>query len=349
MKKMIRLYIVIVSCLCFVACDMRELCYDHDSHAYKYQVNIVADYEQEWQYPLWPSKDWKENWPDTFNLRYSDLLPVLPSGLRVMIYDSLRYDRQNIGRNGGLVYLTELEKSFIICNNNTENIVFNDERDKEKASITTRPLMRNTYKGNSFSPMKDINAKTQPDVLYVSYVPSYIPVSVINPLDFPILLKPVVYTYYIRYEFEYGIHHVADLARGALAGMSGSVNLHTQEPGEDLATVMYDAKVRSTYIDAQVTSFGLLQDTVRLRSNLDGDYACFLNLEVRLVNGATKVFEYNDSTLSQLDVTEQVLAQPRGGVIVVKGLRVEDSEVVGFVDVNVEDWGPDKDVILDFN
>ena len=64
---------------------------------------------------------------ETINVRYSDLLPILPSGLRVMIYDSLRYDRQNIGRNGGLVYLTELEKSFIICNNNTESIVFNDE------------------------------------------------------------------------------------------------------------------------------------------------------------------------------------------------------------------------------
>lgn len=348
MKTMIRLYIAVVCCLFFVACDMRELCYDHDSHAYKYQVNIVADYEQEWQYPLTPSKDWKANWPDTFSVRYSDLMPILPSGLRVMIYDSLHYDRQNIGRDGGLVYLTESEKSFIICNNNTETLVFNDERDKEKVSVTTRALRRNTYTGSSYSPMKDLNTKTAPDILYVGYVPSYLPVSVINPLDLSVLLKPVVYTYYIRYEFEYGIHHVADLARGALAGMSGSVNLQTQEPGDDLATIMYDAKVRSTYIDAQVTSFGLLQDTVRLRSSLDGDYACHLNLEVRLVNGATKIFEYNDSTLSQLDVTEQVLAQPRGGVIVVKGLRVEDSEVVGFIDVDVEDWGPDKDVILDF-
>ena len=263
MKTMIRLCIAVVCCMCFFACDMRELCYDHDSHAYKYQVNIVADYEQEWQYPLLPAKDWRENWPDTFNVRYSDLLPILPSGLRVMIYDSLRYDRQNIGRNGGLVYLTELEKSFIICNNNTETIIFNDERKKDTASVTTtvpsvttRSISRSSYDGNQYSSLKDIDTRTEPDVLFVNYISSYQPISSIKPLDLPVLLKPVVYTYYIRYEFEYGIEHV-NQARGALAGMSGTVNLHTQEPGDELVTVMFNAKINSFGVDADVKSFGL--------------------------------------------------------------------------------------------
>ncbi|MBO5346015.1 MAG: DUF5119 domain-containing protein [Paludibacteraceae bacterium] len=343
MKKMIRLYIVIVSCLCFVACDMRELCYDHDSHAYKYQVNIVADYEQEWQYPLTPTKDWKENWPDTFDVRYSDLMPILPSGLRVMIYDSLRYDRQNIGRDGGLVYLTELEKSFIICNNNTEAVVFVDEKDKEKVSVTTRAIRRNSYGGSSYIQLKDVNTKTEPDVLYVNYIPSYVPISTIKPVDVSVLLKPVVYTYYIRYEFEYGIEHVV-LARGALAGMSGSVNLQTQEPGNDLATVMYDAKKKSFGVDANVNSFGLPHDLTDLGMQLDGgEYACGLNLEVALTNGDIKTFEF--------DVTDQVVSQPRGGVIVVKGLRVEDEEAEGELEggqVEVDDWGPYEDIIIDF-
>ena len=74
MKTMIKYFVVtLLGVLLLVSCDMRELCYDHYDHDYKYQVRIKADYEQEWQYPLSSSKDWKDFWPDTFNLAYTDL------------------------------------------------------------------------------------------------------------------------------------------------------------------------------------------------------------------------------------------------------------------------------------
>ena len=141
-----------------------------------------------------------------------------------------------------------------------------------------------------------------------------------------------------------------------MSGMSASVNLKTQEPSEDLATLMFsNAKPRSYGVDASVRSFGILQDTTRLRAQLNGDYACLLNLELTLPKGYIKEFEYdpNDSILSQLDITEQILSQPRGGVIVIKGLRVEDEEAeltgVGFdPNIAIENWGDFEDVFLDF-
>lgn len=344
MRQLINIFVsAFVAIVLLSSCDMRELCYDHNEHAYKYQVDIRAEYEQEWQYPSKPSKDWAEIWPDTFSVSYSDLIPALPAGLRVMIYDSIYNDKQNINRNGGLVYLTENEKSILLYNNDTETIIFENLEDKQDASVTTRSVSRGLYQGNSYSPMKDVNGKTEPEVLFVSYIPSYVPVHSIIAPSLDVLLKPVVYTYYIRYEFEYGLQHVA-LARGALAGMAGSVNLQTQVARDDLATVMFDAKKRSFGVDAHVRSFGLPNDMTRVQSQLNGEYACALNLDVALENGFIKSFEF--------DVTDQIIAQPKGGVIVVKGLRIEDEEAQnqgnGF-DVDVDNWGPYSDIIIEVN
>ena len=58
-------------------------------------------------------------------------------------------------------------------------------------------------------------------------------------------------------------------------------------------------------------------------------------------NGKIKSFDF--------DVTDQVAAQPQGGVIVVKCIEISDEEgtedVSGF-DVDVEDWGDYEDIEL---
>lgn len=69
-----------------------------------------------------------------------------------------------------------------------------------------------------------------------------------------------------------------------------------------------------------------------------------LNLEVRMTNGKFKTFEF--------DVTKQVKGQPRGGVIVVEGLKITDEEgggVGGGFDVNVDGWGDYIDIPLPIN
>jgi hypothetical protein len=62
-----------------------------------------------------------------------------------------------------------------------------------------------------------------------------------------------------------------------------------------------------------------------------------------LRNGKTMVFEF--------DVTEQVKAQPHGGVIVVDNIVItadDGDEGKESFDVSVDDWGDYEDVILDF-
>ena len=66
-----------------------------------------------------------------------------------------------------------------------------------------------------------------------------------------------------------------------------------------------------------------------------------LRLYYDLKNGKIKSFDF--------DVTDQVAAQPQGGVIVVKGIEISDEEGTeggsGF-DVDVEDWGDYEDIEL---
>ena len=65
-----------------------------------------------------------------------------------------------------------------------------------------------------------------------------------------------------------------------------------------------------------------------------------LNLEVMISDGTLQQFEF--------DITEQVEKQPHGGVIVVKGIKIEapkPNEGGGF-DVGVNGWGDVIDVPL---
>ena len=66
-----------------------------------------------------------------------------------------------------------------------------------------------------------------------------------------------------------------------------------------------------------------------------------LNLELLLKNGKTVIFDF--------DVTEQIQAQPHGGVIVVSGIEIKQedgSQGSGAFDVEVNDWGDYEDIYL---
>jgi hypothetical protein len=70
-----------------------------------------------------------------------------------------------------------------------------------------------------------------------------------------------------------------------------------------------------------------------------GDNVYAVQLECRMKNGKYKTFDIN--------VTDQVEKQPHGGVIVVKGLEITESEGAtsgGAFDVNVSDWGEYEDI-----
>lgn len=105
---------------------------------------------------------------------------------------------------------------------------------------------------------------------------------------------------------------------------------------------MFDCTLEDYGAEALVQSFGVPDYPGEHygRNGTDGRRYS-LNLEVRMVNGKFKTFEF--------DVTDQVKGQPRGGVIVVSGLSISNDEGLeggGSFDVDVDGWGEWVDIPL---
>jgi hypothetical protein len=264
-------------------------------------------------------------------MTYDDLRPEVPGGIRAVVYDpdGNRHDERNLAAEGGRLAMTEGRHSILFYNNNTEYIVFNDLTSSATATATTRTRTR-----AGFSELhKDERTVGQPDMLYGSYLGEYEAKPGYEAVSLPVELRPLVYTYVVRCEFSHGAQYVA-LARGALAGMAESVYLQDGHTGSGAATVFFDATVCDWGSWAQVRSFGI-PDWPGDGYTRATDRNYTLQLEVRLKNG-----KYLPPFM--VDITEQVKAQPRGGVIVITGLEVsdEDGESGGSgFDVEVGDWG----------
>ena len=180
-------------------------------------------------------------------------------------------------------------------------------------------------------------------------------------------MHPVVFSYIIRCEFEDGKEYINE-ARGALSGMAGTVNLSNRRTLDDVVTVLYeDAEVSDYGVEAVVRSFGLCNfDPIPTDEHPNGHYYTpdgvdnpdsqsrngrpradeqtrnILTLEVALKSGQTKTFE--------VDVTDRMREQPRGGVLLIKGLTVTPEEGEGNhsggFEVGVNDWGNSEEVEL---
>ena len=313
----------------------KDLCYDHDSHGASVKVDVTATWEQEWERDH--GTGWEESWSgqgwDEW-MAYNDLRPEVPDGIRAVLYTpSGTRDERNLPAEGGRLAMVEGEHTIQFYNNDTEYIVFNDDPATGTVSVTTRTRTRIGFEEMHAGE----RTVSQPDVLYSSYVESYVAKPTYEADVLPVELHPLVYTYAIRFEFSHGAQYVA-LARGALAGMAESVYLHNGKTGTEAATVFFDATVCDWGSSAQVNSFGIPDfhpgETNPSASSTRAARNYSLQLEVRLHNGEYKTFER--------DITDQIENQPRGGVIVVSGLEITDEEGQsggsGF-DVDVDDWG----------
>lgn len=277
---------------------------------------------------------WEEDW----KYDYEDLCPAPADGIRVQVYTS---DGQRIESNlpdeGGRIAMPEGTHELLFYNNDTEYIVFDGVAASESATATTRGVTRSSFH-ELHAGERTVN---QPDMLYGAYMEEYTAEKTLAPTELPVTLRPLVYTYMIRYEFESGQQYVA-LARGALAGMAETVYLNDGHTGETAATVMFDCTLEDYGAEALVQSFGVPDYPGEHygRNGTDGRRYS-LNLEVRMVNGKFKTFEF--------DVTDQVKGQPRGGVIVVSGLSISNDEGLeggGSFDVDVDGWGEWVDIPL---
>ena len=324
----------------FPSCEHKELCFDYDEHLLRSNVRIEAEYENEWQYTYANATNWKSSWPQSFGVEYDALRPGHPEGLRVQIYNADGSDNVlNIDPEGEVIQMLPGEHSLLFYNNDTEYIVFDDMQSFVSARATTRSRSRSSYMGNPYMGDDYEYTVNAPDMLYGSYIESYVAESKKETNLLPVVMRPLVFTYLVRYEFSGGLEYVA-LARGALAGMAGSVWLNSGRTSAETATVLYDCTLEPFGVQAVVRSFGIPDfPNEHYKARSGRKYA--LNLEVRLKNGKVKSFDF--------DVTDQLSNQPQGGVIVVKDIEISEEDGLeggsGF-DVDVEEWGEYEDIEL---
>lgn len=322
------------------SCDYKDLCYHHWDHALGYDVEVTANYEQEWEYPYANGTDWQANWPPRFSFGYDSLRPGIPEGLRAVVYfhEDNTNRIYNLPPYGGTLHLAAGKHDIIFHNNDTEYIVFDDMNSYASARATTRTRTRGSYQGSPFTKTKAETTVNSPDMLYGNYTEKYEVKKSQEPTPYSLTMKPLVFSYYVRFEFEHGLEYVA-LARGAMAGMAAEVYLNSGRTSPEPATVLFDCSLQPFGTDAIVKSFGVPNFPNESYTKSDEGYG--LNLELRLRNGKMISQDFN--------ITDQISAQPHGGVIVIKGVRVEDEDgkedSSGFL-VDVSDWGEFNDIYL---
>ena len=219
--------------LCLLLCTgcRKDLCYDHDQHGTSVKVDAQFSWEQEWERPY--DHNWKQEWKSEWKGSYDELRPEVAGGVRLVTYQEVaRSGESNIPATGGRLPLPEGMASLLFYNNDTEYIVFNDLTAVATASATTRTVSR----GNFQKPHASERTMNQPDMLYGNYEENYETERTLEPVKLPVRMKPLVYTYLIRYEFKKGLQYVA-LARGALAGMAESVYLKDGHTGDELSLI----------------------------------------------------------------------------------------------------------------
>lgn len=330
--------LTLTSLMLTTSCEHKDLCYNHPEHAHRYHINVIADYRTDWE-EQYEGPNWKASWPGNY-LPYDNFRPTKPAGLRVVNYNEMgEYNIHNIAPEGGVISLYEGVNDLLFYNNDTEYIVFSRLDDGASTRATTRTRTRATYMGNEYANEGE-ETVNPPDMLYANYFEDYLVEKTIKPTDLEVTLQPLVFTYKIRYEFESGLEYVS-LVRGALTGMARSVHMNTGYTSDEAATLLYDCELTDFGARAVVMSFGVpgfpnKNYPTRSESNKHA-----INLEVMLRNGNIISYDF--------DVTDQVKAQPHGGVIVVKGIIVEEEDGMqgsGAFDVEVKDWGDYEDVEL---
>lgn len=330
--------------LMLAACEHKELCFDHAEHAEGYNLRLSAQYEQEWEYRYEGGTDWQTVWRDLpqMSYAYDALRPAIPDGLRATAFPPAGGQPRvtNMPPMGGrVITLTAGPQDVLFYNNDTEYILFSAMNSSAQATASTRTRTRATYLGSPYvKASEEEHTVNQPDMLYAHYADALELPRQERPTDYLALMRPLVFTYYVRMEFSHGLEYVA-LARGALAGMASGVVMSTGQTLAEPATVLFDADLRPWGCDARVRSFGVPAFPNPNYTRTEAAYG--LNVEVRLRNGQMKKFDF--------DVTSQVRRQPHGGVITVSGLEVTDEEgkpgSSGFL-IHVDDWGEYNDVYL---
>ena len=198
--------------------------------------------------------------------------------------------------------------------------------------------------------LNDTDSKTptrgynSPDMLYGYYIDSYFGEKKLEADAMPLEMHPLVYTYLIVLGFDRGLEYVVK-ARGEMQGLATGVYLNSGTTSDESGIILFDTdacQITSHGVVASVRSFGIPGYPYDDYTTKADERRYSITLEVELRNGATKVFD-------PVDVTPQLQAHPRGGVIEVDGFAVSDEEGTaggGGFQVDVDGWGEYEDIPL---
>ena len=306
------------------SCEHKELCYDHEPHAERVEYKLELDFDCEWEYNIESNVDWEQVWKPEYGISYDDIRPKEPEGVRIHIFnedDQTETVRNLTKQNSTIRFSQEGHYDMLFYNNDTEYIVFEGLESFHTASATTR----------GFSRSRVMNA---PDMLFGAYVDSIFVEKSSQTETMTVTLKPLVYTYLVRYEFAERADEIIS-ATGALDGVACRVNLSDGRTTPDVATIGYDCTTGNFGAQALVRSFGIPDYPNPNYSRSDRKYTTYL--EVRLKDGTSKQFKF--------DITDQMAKQPHGGVILIEDIQMNESGGGAF-DVGVEGWGQAVDVPL---
>lgn len=307
----------------------KELCYNHFP-----AIDISFSWEKEWERDYGASH--AANWNSMlYGVTYDELRPTVPEWVMMVKYKEGKDPEERfLGPDGGRLIVGENERqSFLFYNGDTECIVLSDMASLPGVTASTTSRSRSSIVGLT-EKYPNARSTNQPDLFYSAFIEDVPLVLTHEVKDLPIKMQPLVYTYLVRYEFEYGLQHVR-LARGALGGMAEAVYLRDGVTSDKPTIILYDCEIKPYGCEAKVRSFGIpgFPDEYYGRAvTLAEERPYTLNLEVMLQNGKTVEFNF--------DISDQMANQPRGGVITVKGLCVEDEQSTsesGF-DVEVSGW-----------
>lgn len=324
---------LIIAVMAMMTSCRDELCYNHFA-----SLALTLDWEHEWErdYGMAHSKSWDE---ELHGYSYDALRPGKPEWVNLVRFmpDGNRTE-DYLQEEKGDIRIDQVEgQSLLLYNGDTEYIVIEDiaSLNDARATPTTRTRSTITYMTEQHPGVSTTNP---PDVLYSTFIENIPLVGTHEAVQYAVRLQPLVFTYVVRYEFEYGLEHVRQ-ARGALGGMAKSVYLKDGRTSDEATIILYDCEVNSYGCEAQVRSFGIPGFPDEYYGRAAGERSerpYTLNLEVLLKNGKTVEFNF--------DIADQLAKQPKGGVIRVKGLRIEDNqsdpnESEGGFDVDLSGWG----------
>lgn len=316
---------------------VHELCYDHYRTV---EVGLTWEYEWERDYGMNHFGTWDAEF---HGFNYDYLRPERPEWVNLIRFsdNQAQYEHFLTAEGGDVIVDAGDGQSFLLYNGDTEYIILSD--------VASAPNARASATGRSrasLSVIKGVHADARttnpPDVIYSAFVENVPSVELHERKPLAIKMQPLVYTYVVRYEFEHGLEHVA-LARGALGGMAESVYLRNGTTSDNTSIVLYDCEIKPYGCEAHVRSFGVpgFPDSYygqRVAKSRPNEF--MLNLEVCLKNGKNIEFDF--------DISDQIVNQPRGGVIKVSGIRIEDEESTydsGF-SVGIDNWGEREDIDL---